>query len=76
MLRPTAKSVFVEPDYILRILFDNGEEKRFDVKPYIRGNWFGQLRKVEYFKMVRPDGYTVVWPDGQDICPDELYELR
>jgi len=75
MLRPTAKSVFVEPDYILRILFDNGEEKRFDVKPYIRGNWFEQLRNVEYFKMVRPDGYTVVWPDGQDICPDELYEL-
>ena len=25
MLRPTAKSVFVEPDYVLRILFDNGE---------------------------------------------------
>ncbi len=19
--------------------------------------------------------FTVVWPDGQDICPDELYDL-
>lgn len=24
---------------------------------------------------MKPDGYTVVWESGQDICPDELYEL-
>ena len=28
-----------------------------------------------YFNAVETDGYTVVWPEGQDICPDELYEL-
>ncbi len=43
MLRPTVTAVFAESDYILLLEFDNGERKRFDVKPYIKGSWFGQL---------------------------------
>ena len=49
------------------------EEKKFDVKPYIKGDWYGHLKDTAYFKAVTTDGYTVTWPDGQDICPDELY---
>ena len=75
MLRPVPEKVYAEDDYILRIIFDNGETKRFDVKPYIKGEWYGQLKDTEYFKLVRPDGFTVVWPEGQDLCPDELYQL-
>ena len=75
MLRPTAVSVTPQNDYIIIVKFDNGEEKKFDVKPYIKGEWYGQLRDAAYFKAVRTDGYTVTWPDGQDICPDELYTL-
>lgn len=75
MLRPTAVSVVPVDNYIINVKFDNGEEKKFDVKPYIKGDWYGQLRDVSYFKAVKTDGYTVIWPDGQDICPDELYLL-
>ena len=75
MLRPTAVSVVPIDNYISTVKFDNGEEKKFDVKPYIKGDWYGQLMDVSYFKAVTTDGYTVVWPDGQDICPDELYML-
>ena len=75
MLRPTAVSVVPIDDYVISVKFDNGEEKKFDVKPYIKGEWYGQLRNPAYFKAVSTDGYTVTWPDGQDICPDELYEL-
>lgn len=75
MLRPTAVSVIPNDDYIISVKFDNGEEKKFDVKPYIKGEWYSQLRDVAYFKAVKTDGYTVVWPDGQDICPDELYSF-
>lgn len=75
MLRPTAVSVNALDDYIIDVTFDNGEEKRFDVKPYIKGEWYGQLKDLTYFKTVSTDGYTVIWPEGQDICPDELYEL-
>ncbi len=75
MLRPTATQVEVTCAYQILIVFDNGEKKIFDVEPYIKGEWYGQLRSFEYFKRVTTDGYTVVWPDGQDICPDELYTL-
>ncbi|MDY3815713.1 MAG: DUF2442 domain-containing protein [Candidatus Limiplasma sp.] len=73
MLRPTAKTVVPMKDYMLRVSFDNGKTKDFDVKPYIRGNWYGELANPAYFKSVSANGYTVEWADGQDICPDELY---
>jgi hypothetical protein len=73
MLRPTAVKVTPIDDYLLQVLFDNNERKVFDVKPYIKGDWFGQLKDINYFKRVSTDGFTVVWPEGQDICPDELY---
>lgn len=75
MLRPTAKTVVATDDYKLIIDFDNGEKKEFDVKPYIKGDWYGKLMDINYFKTVTTDGFTVVWSDGQDICPDELYQL-
>lgn len=75
MLRPTAIQVEATCAYQILVTFDNGEKKFFDVEPYIKGDWYGKLRSFEYFKCVATDGYTVVWPDGQDICPDELYDL-
>ena len=75
MLRPTVTKVKVLCEYQILVEFDNGEKKSFDVEPYIKGEWYGKLRSYEYFKRVSTDGFTVVWPDGQDICPDELYEL-
>lgn len=75
MLRPTANAVKAKENYLLEITFDNGEIKIFDVKPYIQGSWYGQLKDVNYFGVVTTDGYTVVWPERQDLCPDELYEL-
>ena len=75
MLRPTPIKVKPENDYSIIIEFDSGEKKRFDVKPYIQGSWYGQLNDASYFNRVTTDGYTVCWPDRQDLCPDELYEL-
>ena len=75
MLRPTAKEVYPQRDYMLMIVFDNGETRVFDVKPYIRGEWYGRLADEAYFRAAKTDGFTVVWPDGQDLCPDELYEM-
>lgn len=75
MLRPTAIRVEAVYAYQILVEFDNGEKRLFDVEPYIKGEWYGEMRSFEYFKRVITDGFTVVWPNGQDICPDELYSL-
>lgn len=74
MLRPTVTYVEPREDYFLYLEFDNGEKKLFDVKPYIKGSFYGQLADKSYFQAVRADGFTVMWPGEQDLCPDELYE--
>ena len=76
MLQP--KIVGLEPlaDYKLQLCYETGEEKIFDVSPYIQGDWYKRLKDVEYFKTVRilPEGTGIEWADGQDIAPHELYE--
>lgn len=72
MLRPTATSVRAEEGYILDVEFDNGERKRFDVKPYIKGSWYGKLENPDYFRRVRTDGYTVVWPGRSGYLSEEF----
>jgi len=73
MLRPTVIQVLPEKNGMLLLTFDNGEKKRFDVKPHIEGNFYGKLADKDYFNCAATDGFTVCWPDGQDLCPDELY---
>jgi len=75
MIEPNVLKVKPLSDYKVLITFDTGEEKIFDVSPYISGTWFGLLKDTEYFKTVHPVGDTIEWADGQDIAPHELYEL-
>ena len=73
MLRPVAVKVEALENYQMIVTFDNDEIKIFDVKPYIKGTWYGELADKNYFRGAFVNGYTVEWPNGQDICPDELY---
>lgn len=75
MIYPNVKSVKPIENYSIIITFENGEVKCFDVKPYIKGEWFGELKNIDIFNSVRPCGDTVEWANGQDIAPHELYEL-
>ena len=75
MLRPTALQADAVRDYYLKIHFDNGETRFLDVSPFIKGSWYGKLADPLYFTRVQTDGFTVVWPDGQDLCPDDVYYL-
>ena len=73
MIYPRAIEVKPLPDYRLRVGFENGEHKVFDVKPYIKGEWFSELLDLDVFNAVKVEGLSVAWPDGQDIAPDCLY---
>lgn len=71
------KVIDVKPieNYNVVVTFETGEIKTFDVNPYIKGNWFGELKDLKVFNTVRPCGNTIEWVNGQDIAPHELYEL-
>ena len=61
---PDVKNVKPTDCYNLIIIFSNGEIKKFDVKPYVKDNWFGRLKDVNVLNTVRPCGKTVGWIDG------------
>ena len=60
----------------LRLAYETGEVKLFDVSPYATGSWYGELKDESYFRTVHllPGGVGIEWNDGQDIAPHELYE--
>ncbi len=75
MKYPIVLNVVPQDDYSVVVTFETGETKKFNVKPYICGDWFGQFEDVSVFNTVRPCGNTIEWANGQDIAPHELYEL-
>jgi hypothetical protein len=74
MIQPRVLNVTPLAGYKVMVSFDTGEQKIFDVTPYISGDWFGKLQDVEFFNTVRAAGHTIVWSGGQDIAPHELYD--
>jgi len=72
------KILNVEPldSYKIKLDYETGETKIFDVSPYINGNWFSELKNKDYFQAVKllPCGFGIEWENGQDIAPHELYE--
>lgn len=77
MLQPRLKNVEPLDSLKLRLEYETGEVKIFDVAPYASGPWFGELKDRAYFKTVHllPGGIGIEWAEGQDIAPHELYEL-
>jgi len=76
MLQPKLTAVKPVNPLKLRLEYETGEVKLFDVAPYATGSWYGKLKDAAYFSSVRllPNGIGIEWPEGQDIAPHELYE--
>ena len=72
-MNPRVKNVKPNPDYTLTLVFDNDEQKVFDVKPYLGIGVFKELKDLRLFNAVRLFLGSVEWPHGQDFCPDTLY---
>ena len=71
---PRVKKVKAEDKYQLRITFDNGKIKIFDMSRYLNFGVFSELKDIKYFQQVSPLYGSISWPHGQDVCPDTLYK--
>ncbi|MFH1708172.1 MAG: DUF2442 domain-containing protein [Planctomycetota bacterium] len=56
------------------VVFDNGEERVFDLAPYLGRGVFRQLQDETLFKAVRVGFDTLEWPNGADLCPETVYK--
>ena len=68
--------IFVEAidNYCIYLKFEDGKEKIYDMNNLINNNQaYSKLKDKEYFKMVKIAGETVEWPNGEDVCPENLY---
>lgn len=67
---------FVEaiPDFCLLLAFNNGERRRFDMRPYLHYPVFRRLENPGYFSLARINYGTVTWPGDIDIAPETLYD--
>lgn len=70
----TVKHVEPLPEYTLLLTFENGERKRFDMKPYLNTGVFKKLRDENFFRTVRVCFNTIAWDEELDFDPEALYE--
>ncbi len=70
--------VKVVGSHSLDLIFDNGIQKRINLRHELYGPIFEPLRDPSYFAKayVDPDSRTVAWPNGADFAPDFLYQLE
>lgn len=72
-MNPYVKSVRALDDYELEVSFENGELRRFDLKPYLGRGIFVRLRDCGLFQLPRVVAGSVEWPGGLDLSYDTLY---
>jgi hypothetical protein len=73
MYKAVIKVIPIE-NYQLNLTFENGENKIFDVKPYLNLGIFKELKNPEMFNTVRVSFDTIKWQNQADIDPETLYE--
>ena len=72
-MNPYVKSVVPLEEYRLEIVFQNGERRVFDVRPYLREPAFAGLRNRAVFRAAQVVAGSVEWPGEVDLSYDTLY---
>ncbi|GHU14668.1 hypothetical protein FACS1894161_5350 [Spirochaetia bacterium] len=64
-------------NYKIKLNYETGEIRIFNVLPYITGTWYKELKNNSYFKTIHivSNGKGIEWEHGQDIAPHELYDM-
>jgi hypothetical protein len=66
--------VVAQKDYTLLIEFENGEKRRFDMRPFLDQEPFLRLKDPPLFLKATVAYGTVVWPGNIDIAPETLWD--
>ena len=72
-MNPKVKEVRPESDYMLSLTFENGERRRFDMKPYLDYEVFRPLKDPKMFRSVTTFLGSVTWANDSDLSYDTLY---
>ena len=72
-MNPHVKQVRPLENYQLEILFGNGEQRIFDVKPYLQSGVFVRLQNRVAFQTARVVAGSVEWLGELDLSYDTLY---
>ena len=67
-------SIRVQPNFHLDLEFENGEYRRFDMRPLLLMSPWNRVASPEVFRRARIDYGTVVWLGEIDIAPETLYD--
>ena len=73
-LTPRIEFVKALTDNLIYLKFVDGKEKVYDMTSLIETNkYYNKLKNKVYFEKVVTRGTTVEWPEGEDVCPENLY---
>jgi hypothetical protein len=67
-------AVHAIPEFQLDLEFENGEVRRFDMRPLLKMRPWNRIAAVSVFELAHVDYGTVVWPGGIDVAPETLYD--
>jgi len=70
---PSVKTVVPGDNYVLSILFDNGENGILDMKPILDFGIFQRIKDHDAFKRVQVSFDTIEWDCGVDLDPEYVY---
>ena len=71
---PGVKSVECKTDYILSVVFDNGEKGLLDMKPYLNFGIFKKIQDPRIFGTAHVSFDTIAWSSGADLAPEFVYD--
>ena len=72
-MNPYVKSVKPQENHSLLLIFENGEKRVFDLKPYFEKPVFKPLKNMTKFKTARVVSGSVEWQGEVDLSFDTLY---
>ena len=61
-------------NFMLHLTFENGERRKFDMKPYMDTGIFKELKDISVFNSVRINFDTIEWANEADLDPELLYK--